>query len=304
MSSLARRAVDLYKAPLRHLWELALIPIVGYVVYMFVRRYLIPEIEGNALDNAVRVLSFESSRGILLEPHWQDWVMSTSHALTTFFNYVYIATFWPIILVVGGFFYIFDRTRFFYYRSLVLVSLGMGLILFATFPLAPPRFLPEYGFIDTISTFGPSWYGSRDMSVYYNAYAAMPSMHFGWTVLFGVLFFRTKHRWLKPLSVAYPSLTFLAIILTANHYIIDAIGGAVNITLSFLLFEFYRRVLAPRLNGRLVWREQARRALRKTYAAGGRLKVDAALAGAGVRSYLRLDRVSRRRWKTGIRSSS
>ena len=76
------------------------------------------------------------------------------------------------------------------------------------------------------------------MAAYYNLFAAMPSLHIGWTMLIAVVFLRsTKYRWIKPFGILYPILTFFAITMTANHYIIDAVGGAAVLLAAYLLYE-------------------------------------------------------------------
>ena len=85
--------------------------------------------------------------------------------------------------------------------------------------------MPEYGFIDAIAKYGPTWYASREAATYYNAFAAMPSLHFGWTVLFGIMFYRSGKLPLRVWGMLYPTLTFFAITMTGNHYAIDAIAG-------------------------------------------------------------------------------
>ena len=225
----------LYWKVLRHLKQVLIIA-GAYFLYMFVRRYLITDIETVAIENAIRVTSFEFARGFLWEPSWQSWVIEHSKGLAIFFNWAYILTFWPIIVVTAFIVYVIDRQKYFHYRNMLLLSLVISLMVFMLFPLAPPRAMPEHGFIDTIQHFGPSWYGSREMSVYYNAYAAMPSLHFSWTVLLGILFFRMKRPWLKPLSVIYPGMTFLAIVITGNHYMVDALGGAAVTVTSILVY--------------------------------------------------------------------
>ncbi len=104
------------------------------------------------------------------------------------------------------------------------------------FPLAPPRMIAEH-FVDTINIFGPSGYASREFTNYYNAYAAMPSLHFGWTIMFGIIFLRTNNRLLKVFGIVYPTMTLFAITITGNHYIMDAIGGGLLILASFLAME-------------------------------------------------------------------
>ena len=75
------------------------------------------------------------------------------------------------------------------------------------------------------------------MERFYNAYAAMPSMHFGWAVLFGVFFLRVPNGLAKIFGVVYPALMLLAVIVTANHYIIDAIAGGLLVLASFIFVE-------------------------------------------------------------------
>jgi hypothetical protein len=136
--------------------------------------------------------------------------------------------------------------------------------------------MPEYGFVDTINRFGPSWYGEREMAqvVYYNVFAAMPSLHFGWTLLFGVLYARSGPMWLKVCGVAYPTLTFFAITITGNHYMLDAVCGAAVALASWL--SYY---------GVLYLRARARQPLSATREylrhGGSRLRDLAASAGSG-----------------------
>ena len=75
------------------------------------------------------------------------------------------------------------------------------------------------------------------MAWFYNAYAAMPSLHFAWTIVFGLMFFRSRgSSALKVAGVAYPTATFFAITFTGNHYILDAVGGGVVALSSFLIY--------------------------------------------------------------------
>ena len=219
--------------------------IVGsYFVYMLVRRFLIPDIEDVAFDNAYRLIDFEAATGILLEASWQGWLLEHSKAVVVLFNWVYIVTFIPILVVTAVVVYAKDRNQYCYYRNVWLVSFILALAIFILFPLAPPRFLPEYGFVDAIQQFGPAWYGGTDMarSLYYNVYAAMPSLHFGWTLLFGVLYFRMGPLPLKVWGVLYPTITFFAITITGNHYIMDAVGGLAVAVASYASYEVLLRV--------------------------------------------------------------
>ena len=158
----------------------------------------------------------------------QAWAIDRTKALVVFFNWAYIVTFWPIILISDVVLYCTNRNKYRYYRNVVLVSFVIAVVAFKVFPLAPPRMMALY-FIDTIQVFGPSEYASREMVNYFNAFAAMPSLHFAWTVMFGIIFLRTPYLWLKVFGIVYPVITLLAITITANHYLTDAFGGGMVI---------------------------------------------------------------------------
>ena len=107
-----------------------------------------------------------------------------------------------------------------------LVSISMiGLMIFWVFPVAPPRLLPGGGYVDTAVATGVV--GLVD-SASANPYAAMPSLHLAWAMwsamFAGVLIPRRSVRWLL---YAYPVVTTIVVMATANHYLLDAVAGAV-----------------------------------------------------------------------------
>ena len=233
-----------------HVRELVIV-VAAYFAYMYTRALVFSDIQAAALENARRVIEFEIRGGLFLEPAWQDWAVSSARELVVFFNWAYIVTFWPIIAVAAVTLYLTNRARYTYYRNIVLLTFAVALVGFMVFPLAPPRMVPEY-FVDTIKLFGPTGYASREFANFYNAYAAMPSLHFGWTVLFGVLFLATPNKLVKLFGIIYPTMTLFAITITGNHYIMDAIGGGLLVLAAFLTMElgikrrFLLPVLAPR----------------------------------------------------------
>ena len=251
------------KRMLPHAGELALL-VGAYFAYMYTRKLAFTDFETIALDNAKRIISLEKSLGFFWEPEWQAWTISSAKSLVVFFNWAYIITFWPIILTTAFILYVVNRRRYVYFRNVVLLSFVFALLGFMLFPLAPPRMLADH-FVDTIKAFGPAFYASREFANFYNPYAAMPSLHFSWTIMLGVLFLRTPSIWMKVLGVLYPALTLVAITVTANHYIMDAIGGALLIGASFAVMEFVfrRRLFLPGAVERLRLRSQRRRISRE-----------------------------------------
>jgi PAP2 superfamily len=118
-------------------------------------------------------------------------------------------------------------------RTVLAIVTASALIGFWRFPTAPPRLLTDGGFHDTLAAYRNwGWWGS-DASVpagaaaIANQFAAMPSLHMAWAAWCGATVFRlASRRWLRVLAVAYPVLTALVVLGTANHYLADVVAGA------------------------------------------------------------------------------
>jgi hypothetical protein len=146
----------------------------------------------------------------------------------------------PIILV-----WLF-RARAEHYRAArtwLLSSTFIGLIGFTLLPTCPPRLLsPDHGFVDTMAHYSSyGWWGGeasapRGMGAMTNQYAAMPSLHVGWALWCGVMLWRHGgNRLTKILAVAYPVLTALVVMGTANHYFLDAVAGVAAMGVGLLI---------------------------------------------------------------------
>ena len=103
------------------------------------------------------------------------------------------------------------------------------------FPTAPPR-LADVGLDDTLSTLSNIDIGSRHSSAYSNPVAAVPSLHAGWAVgvALGVIRY-ARARWLKALGLLYPVVVVLTIVVTGNHFLLDAIAGALVMAVGFVV---------------------------------------------------------------------
>ncbi len=115
-------------------------------------------------------------------------------------------------------------------RNAFLISGAIGVCIFALYPVAPPR-LADVGVIDTVTLYSHS-YRVLQPPAFVNQYAAVPSLHFGWDLLIGIVLVR-EARWLpvRAFGAVVPFLMAAAIVVTANHYIFDALaGGAVALT--------------------------------------------------------------------------
>lgn len=216
---------------LPHVREFALVG-GAYLLYMLIRQIIAADIQGIAFIHAESVVNLEKDLGFFWEPALQSWAINTSDSLVVFFNWAYILTFYPIIITASVILYLKSKTRYRHYRNVVLLSFLFALAAFAIFPLAPPRMLTR-DFVDTMAIFGPAIYSGAEGASFYNAFAAMPSLHFGWSVLFATIFFRSGNRFLRIFAFIYPSMMLFTIVVTGNHYILDAIAGGVVIIVSF-----------------------------------------------------------------------
>ena len=195
-------------------------------------------------------MNLEKDLGFFWEPALQSWAIETSDTLVVFFNWAYILTFYPIIVTASIILYMKSKHRYRYYRNVVFLSFLFALVAFAIFPLAPPRMLTKE-FVDTMAIFGPAIYSGAEGASFYNAFAAMPSLHFGWSVLFAMIFFRSGSRFLRIFAFIYPSMMLFTIVVTGNHYFLDAIAGGFVIVISFgtvnVIGAFHRGELRPSL---------------------------------------------------------
>lgn len=205
----------------------------AYFVYVLTKGLVHSDPRAVGLVNGEKVVSLQRDLGFLWEPGWQAWALENVQALVVAMNWVYIITYWPVILLAALILYIKRRQDYNFYRTVVFINLTGALITFMVFPVASPFAIPSVELLNSIQEFGPKSYGSEDMASLYNISAAMPSLHFSWTVILGVLFWRSFPGRYRFIGLAYPFLTFFAIVLTGNHFILDAIAGGLLAVSSF-----------------------------------------------------------------------
>ena len=120
-------------------------------------------------------------------------------------------------------------------RTVLFATSLFGLLGFYLYPLAPPRLLPQYGYVDTLLKYH-TWGSLADPKVaeHSNQFAAMPSLHIAWSMWCGITIFVCARRtWVRVLGLLYPVGTLMVIVGTANHFIIDAVGGAAVLVLGY-----------------------------------------------------------------------
>lgn len=214
---------------------------LAYQGYQLVRG-LIDGKSDLAFANAERIVDLERSTGTFFEPGLQRDALG--HAwLIDIANWLYVNSHFTITIVFLAWLYLFRNDNFYFVRNMFMVAMGMALIGYALFPTAPPRMLPEYGFVDTISTFTSVEQDSNAVSLLVNKYAAVPSMHIGFSsMIAGTAVMLVRNPVGRFLWALYPLLVFAVIVVTANHYWFDAFAGLLVAVASALIAS---RVLAP-----------------------------------------------------------
>ncbi|HWV23239.1 MAG TPA: phosphatase PAP2 family protein [Thermomicrobiales bacterium] len=211
--------------------------IVAFAIFFyFFGRGLIDANVTKALDNASRVVDFERQLGIFVEPEIQQWALKQDHLVTTVDD-IYIFGHWPVVITTLVWLLTRHRREFARFRTALILSAIVGMVIFVLFPVAPPRMLSDLGFVDTVTLHSRA-YRVLQPPAFTNQYAAMPSLHVGWNLLMGIAIFRnTRNRFWRTFAVLMPLAMYLATILTANHLIVDGIAGSL-ITVAALMVAF------------------------------------------------------------------
>lgn len=129
-------------------------------------------------------------------------------------------------------------------RGVLLVMTLIALVGYWLYPLAPPRLMPNGGYVDTAVKYELWGYTPSEAVVSLsNQYAAMPSMHFGWALWVGVvLVLLARHRLVRALGIAYPLLTLAVIVVTANHFVLDAVAALLIFAVSPVILQGFAMI--------------------------------------------------------------
>ncbi|MEU7298760.1 bifunctional glycosyltransferase 87/phosphatase PAP2 family protein [Streptomyces sp. NPDC007206] len=174
--------------------------------------------------------------------HWANHAVVRIGWLRDFFDFYYESFHFVVPLTILGILYWRRPVDYRWARASLGFATFLALIGFWLFPLAPPRLMPTLGIIDTVhgaQNFSKPNYGT--LTALTNQYAAMPSLHFGWALWCGVVIAVIAPRWwMKALGLLHPLFTVSAIIATGNHWVLDAVGGAVVVSAGFGLSYLFQ----------------------------------------------------------------
>ncbi len=192
-----------------------------------------------AFQHARQVVNLEKHWGIFEEISVQHAFMhqtSLIFLVNKFYLYVHV----PSIALFFYYLFKYHQSYYYYIRNSFLFANFLTLFIFIWFPCAPPRMLPDLGFVDTLFQFSHWNLYKGGLTRFFNQYAAMPSMHFGTALMIGIctaIF--APNRIIKILSLLYAPFVLFVIIVTANHFFIDAIAGACITAVGFVLMAAF-----------------------------------------------------------------
>jgi hypothetical protein len=195
---------------------------LGYLVYSQVRG-LAGGRTSDAFANAHRIVDFERTLGIYHELSVQRWVLPHA-SLVDVFNLLYFYMFFPLLIPTAAWLFWKHPDIYALARTAFLASGAIAVCFFLTLPTAPPRLL-DVGFVDTLNqSLTPTY--SQIPGV--NHYAALPSMHVGWTFLLATAIYLAtpscKWRWV---AYAIPVVMFSSTVVTGNHWFLDGALGLI-----------------------------------------------------------------------------
>ena len=180
--------------------------------------------ERDAFANAASIVNLQKSLGLDWESTLQqrildsDWIVAAA-------NWIYIYGHFPVILGSLVLLFGLSRPNFITLRNALVVSGAIGLVCFALYPVAPPRLFDPNTFFDSLAELSSSYHVLQNPKVT-NQFAAVPSFHVGWNVLVAVAVYRaTNFRLVRLIAMTFPLLMMAAVVLTANHWLLDIVAG-------------------------------------------------------------------------------
>jgi hypothetical protein len=206
-----------------------------------------------AMRNADHVIHIERALGLFQEERIQRLFLRWD-LFIRFWN-IFYGTF-HFIVTIAALLWLFRRfpLRYSKWRNVLAATTALALLGFSMFPLMPPRLLSDcttpygacagFNFVDTLARVGGLWsFDSGTMQSISNQYAAMPSLHFAWSTWCLLAVFPTvRSRSVRAVLLVYPMLTLFAIVVTANHYWLDAVGGASVLLVGYIIGSILTRL--------------------------------------------------------------
>jgi hypothetical protein len=219
---------------------------------------LVPPDASEAVHHARSVAAFEAGHGFFVEPAIQQFflhsphilgIMLSWHLVTAATDQVYAFGHIFVTLGVAAWVFVAHRRNFARLRNVMLLTTVLALVGYEIFPTAPPRLTTGLLFDGHLFHFRDTMQHIigdgrlNGVPIAYNAFSAMPSLHVAWALISaGTLVLLARSRLLKVVAAIYPAVMVFTVVVTANHYLMDAIGASIAVVLSVVLVIGLERV--------------------------------------------------------------
>jgi membrane-associated phospholipid phosphatase len=198
-----------------------------------------------AFENARSIVDLEKGLGLFIEPGFQSWAMG-HRLLIDIANFAYVNSHFTVTTCALVWLYLRHNDRFYFVRNMFMVAMALALIGYVAMPTAPPRFFPELGIVDTIAYYADVRHDSAFVNLFFNPYAAVPSMHVAFALMLAVpCMLLVRRRVLKVLWAIYPAFVASVVIVTGNHWWFDGFVGACVAAVSALTAALVLARLRP-----------------------------------------------------------
>jgi hypothetical protein len=187
-----------------------------------------------AAANAATLIDWEKSIGMYFELQWHQFFMDTGLMMEVI-NWYYENMHFPVTLLALVTVFLHYHNKYGIIRNYWLLFTVGAFIVQWIVPMMPPRLMPELGFIDISSTRPGGIYSEDELGPLTNQIAAMPSVHFGWSMIAATSIIYVRRHWTSWLALIHPAATFVAIVATANHWMLDAVFALPILAAAFLI---------------------------------------------------------------------
>jgi len=214
---------------------------VAALVYYLVRGAVSDRAE-EAFQRARDILELEQRFLLDWETAIHEAILGSS-ALIDFANGTYFWGHMPLLIVLAIWLWRSQRMIWRRFRNALLVSAAVGMVCYFLFPTAPPRLMPELGYVDTLALRAAPAYQAQEVGLFVNPYAALPSLHVGWALLAGLAVWQSsRHPLMRAFAVAIPLSQSWAVVATANHWTLDAFAGIAVCAIAWLIVALSHRL--------------------------------------------------------------
>src|SRR5215213_8192633 len=212
----------------------------AYWLYRLVRGFTDGR-AAEAFNHARELISLERSLGLFIEPTVHAWASGREWIIDGA-SWMYVNSHFAITTLALAFLYLRRNASFYFVRNMFMVAMGIALVVYAAFPTAPPRFMPEWGFSDSVARLTGLTAEGSSADALYNPFAAVPSMHVAFALMLGLpMADIARRRWAKAVWLVYPAIVTFVVVATANHWWFDAFAGALTAGVAALAAMLFAR---------------------------------------------------------------